>query len=65
MEERLDIAVAQKRRFVFARWREVAEQRDGRALIFSVGKQFARDDPEFREVIELSLARKHVEIEHA
>src|SRR6266446_8356945 len=45
--------------------REIAKQRRDGALIFSVSELFAADNSEFGEVIEFSVARKHVEIEHA
>ena len=65
VKQRFDVGMRHERRFVRARRRKVAEQRGNGALIFSVRQKFAADDWEFGEVVELSFARKHVEIKHA
>src|SRR4029077_19888578 len=65
VEKSLYILVTQKGRLVLAGRREVTDERARRTLVFSVGQQLTRNDPELGEVIELSIAREHVEVEHA
>ena len=65
VEDGLHVAVRQQRRLVLGGRREVADERDGRALVFAVGQQLAFDDAELGEVIVFAFAREHVEVEQA
>src|SRR6476659_7218882 len=65
VEQGFDFGVAEERRFVRGRRRKVAKQGHRRSLIFSIRQKLAADNFEFGEVIILSVARKHVEIEQA
>src|SRR5579884_4395037 len=65
VEQGFHFLMRQQRRLVGRRWREIAEQRHGGTLIFSVWQEFAPDNFELGEVIELPLAREHVQIKQS
>ena len=60
MEQRLDVVVREQRGLVFARSREIADERHGGPLIVAAWQSLAGDERKHREVIELTLAREHV-----